>query len=122
MIAVRRLVMSGAACAAGVFVVVALAPLASAEPPSGSYEVTDPTGGLPSLRPWVLTPCGASCVHVQTAGTQNYDLHDQGNGQWTGSHSFKDQTCQDSLDIATMVITSVCTGDAPSLSLLRKIG
>lgn len=126
MTAIHRFLLSGIACAAGLVASIGLAGPVSAEVPSGSYNATDPSGGLPSLRPWVLTPCGPTCVNVQTAGTQNFDLHDQGNGLWTGAHTFKASTCQDSLEIATMTITNTCSdGGAPgtpSLTILTKIG
>jgi hypothetical protein len=70
---------------------VALAAPASAEPLSGTYTqtITD-NGGRISVKtgvptPWILTPCGPDCTHIQQIDNPwDADIHLQGN-TWSGT-------------------------------------
>jgi hypothetical protein len=89
---------------------------ASAEPLSGPYTrtITDKSGGpfhIGGQTPWILGPCGPSCLHIHQAVDPEWatDVHLQGNAR-TGAVN-ENRTM--SFDKDTLVGTDVFTkGDA----------
>jgi hypothetical protein len=93
---------------------IALAGPASAEAPNGPYThtITDKTGGpfhIGGQTPWILSPCGPSCLRIHQAVDPEWDadLHLDGN-RWAGTVTPKRTT---SFDKDSLVGQDIMTRD-----------
>ncbi len=66
-----------------------------------------------------VTPCGSDCLHLQTPGTVEFDLHRQGD-TWTGSYTMNDGVvCAVSVDNASLAETDTCGANAITWQLAK---
>lgn len=90
-------------------VIVPAAP-ASADVGGGPYTVTYIDGGgafkAGDTAHWNFSPCGPDCIHVNTGGKFNMDLHREG-GAWNGPWG-PGNSCTASLDDGSLLLTEMC--------------
>lgn len=99
-----------------------LASSASADVASGAYTVTYIDGGgafkAGDTVHWNLAQCGPDCMHVNTGGKFDMDLHREGNA-WNGPWG-PGNSCTASLDDGSLMLVETCPNYPNLTAQLRK--